>query len=803
MLKNYLKTALRNISRRKLNASVVIAGLVISFTFCLLMFLYVDGALRWDREHPDADRLYLVSRDIFSQDDVPTEYNLFDFSEKAVGRDGSISYVHATDFRKNLPEFAESVLVFDMSHRSKTDVKVGDRIFSEALVSAEENFFDFFAHEVVSGDVVQAQADPKSLVISEAMALKFFGAVSPVGQTITLFFREEHKDFRVGAVVRFPEKSSVKFDILSNLEANPNITKSHYEIQANSHFRYYIKVPRNVNIESLEEKAQIHFATEFAEHLDSQRRFYPELSPDSPFIEINLVNIRDIHLEPLLSWPNKANAQHIALVGLFAIVLLILSGVNYFLITMATLSGRVTEISVRRVTGAGKKHVLAQFWIENSLIILVSLMMAVCLLQLGLPFIEEKTGAELIYSVPYLLKAAVATGVLLLVLSLPVSLYPSQVITRFKLANSLKGNRTFRINTRFVNWLVAIQFVLCFVFISSGLIMNRQMNYVLNKSLGFDQEQVVYLNANDQAFLQAVKASPEFEHVGRGGAWLFGHGKMGFLLRLKGETINMMQLDAEQELFDVLDLKVNWLEEDYGKGAAAVVNGALADLIGRENLSTTTIGFNQKIVGIIENTRLTPFTSNEGDYYFINPNSQDFRLSQTFVKIKEGQLLMGMERLEEIWAQSFPNRHFEYKFVDEVLAENYESYRIAANLISLIALLGVVISCLGLFALNGIITHNRMKEIGIRKILGATVRQIMILVNHRVFLIILAATLISIPITNWLTYEWLKNFTDQVFISWSYFAITAVLGLFMSLLVVSGHTIKAAFINPVDLIKDE
>lgn len=803
MLKNYLITAIRNITRRRLNAFVVMAGLVVSFTFCLLMFLYVDGALRWDKEHPESDRLYLMGRDIFSKDDVPAEYNLLDFSEKAVTRSGFVSYVHAMDFRENLPEMASSVLVFDVSHRSKTDVRVGDKVFNESLLSAEENFFDFFAHEVISGNVAQAQADPKSLVISQDMAAKFFGEASAIGQTVKLFFRKEQKEFRIGAVVKFPGKSSIKFDMLSNLEANPNISKNLYELQSNSAFRFFVSVPEQADIASLEQKLQNRFTTAFSEHLASQRNFYPELSPESPFIEMNFVKVKDIHLEPLLAWPGKANVQHIVLVALFALVLLIVSGVNYFLITMATLSGRVTEISIRRVTGAGKKHVLVQFWIENSLMVIVSLMMAVCVLQLSLPFIEEKTGAQLIYSIPFLLKAAAVTGIGLLLLSFPVSLYPSQVITRFSLSGSLKGNRTFKVNTRFVNWLVAIQFVLCFVFIASGLIMNRQVNYLLNKSMGFDQEQVVYLYANDQAFIQAVKASPEFEDVARGGAWLFGHGRMGFQQKVNGETMNLMQLDAEKGIFDVLGLQVDWLEENYGEGRVAVVNGALADLIGRENLATTTVGFNQRIVGVIEGARLTPFTSDDGDYYFINPNSEDFRLAQTFVKIKEGQLLNGMERLEQIWTENFPNKHFEYQFIDDVLAENYESYTITANLISFIALLGVVIACLGLFALNGIITHNRMKEIGIRKVLGASMQQIMILVNHRIFLIILTAALISIPLTSWLTSEWLKNFTDQVAVSWSYFALTAIIGLFMSMLVVSGHTIKAAFINPVDLIKDE
>lgn len=803
MLKNYFKTAIRNINRRKLNALVVMSGLVVSFTFCLLMFLYVDGALRWDKEHPDAERLYLLSRDIFSKDDVPSEYSLFDFSEKAVTRAGSVSYVHAIDFRENLPELAESILVFDLSYRASTDVRIGEKVFNESLMSAEENFFDFFAHEVISGNVAQAQADPRSLVVSQAMAAKFFGSESAVGQTVTLFFRQEQKEFRIGAVVDFPEKSSIKFDMLSNLEANPSITKNLYELQSNSSFRLFVKLPVGSDLALLEQKVQERFTTEFSEHLASQRNFYPEVSPESPFIEVGFVQVGDIHLEPLLLWDSKANVQHIALVALFAVVLLIVSGVNYLLITMAVLSSRVTEIGIRRVTGAGKKHVLIQFWIENSLTIIVSLMMAVCLLQLSVPFIEEQTGVDIIYSVPFLLKAAAVTGVILLALSFPVSLYPSQVISRFSLANTLKGNRTFKINTRFVNWLVAIQFVLCFVFIASGLIMNRQINYVLNKGMGFDQEQVLYIHVNDQAFLQALKASPEFEHVGRGGAWLFGQGRMGFQQQIGGETMNLMQLDAERDLFDVLDLKINWLEESTSEGRVAIVNGALADLIGRENLSTTKVGFHQRIVGVVEDARLTPFTSDDGDYYFINPSSEDFRLGQTFIKIKEGQLLNGMERMEQIWSDVFPNRHFQYQFVDEAIAENYQSYRISANLINLIALLGIVIAGLGLFALNGIIIQNRLKEIGIRKVLGASVKQIMVLVNHRIFLILLTATLASIPITSWLTREWLGNFTDQVAVGWPYFALTALIGLFISLLMVSGHTIKAAHVNPVELIKNE
>lgn len=800
MLKNYFKTTIRNILRRKLNTLVVMCGLVISFTFCLLMFLYVNGALGWDDEHPQGERLYLLAMDYYQEDDVPESFGLFDFSEKPIYRNGTLPYKHLRDYQENLPEFSESVIVYNLGNRGKSDVRIGNEVFQKTITSADPGFLDFFAYELLAGNPAEAEANLRSVVISEKVAEQFSGG-NALGEVIQVLFEEELQEFVVGAVVRLPQKSSVRFDILMNLEANKSIRSNLYNLESNAAFSFFTRLPENQNIGQLENKLQGYFEQTYSAYIAKERRF-AEIREDSPLMAYRLINAGDIHLDTLLSWEGKVNAGHIMVVGIFSLVLLVVSGINYLLITMATLSSRVGEISLRRISGARKVHVLLQFWLESSLVILLSLLVSVCVLQYSLPYIIEQTGVELHVPLAQLLKSAAFMALILLGLSLIISLYPSQVISRFRLSETLKGNDTYKISTRLINWLVSVQFALCFIFIASGLIMNQQLNFIMEKDLGFDQEQIVYVPVGDSKFKQALLTHSEFEAVGRGGGWLFGHGRMGFINKLDGENVNLMQLEAEKDLLNLFGLKIDWLEPELGEGRLAIVNGATADLIGRNLLTETKIGFEQRIVGVIENTYLSPFTE-EDAYFFINPKSQERSLFQTFVKIRAGELTAGLDKLEAVWNELYPDKFLNFQFLDEYIEENYQSHRVTANLLNLITVLGIAIACLGLFALNGIITQNRLKEIGIRKVLGAGVRQLIVLINQKIFLALLVAGLLAMPVAYEITHRWMENFTLQLPVTWHYFALAMTIGVVMSLLVVSTQTLKSIYTNPVDLIRDE
>lgn len=801
MIKSYLKVALRNFRKKPVNSFVIVTGLVISLAFCLLMLVYVDSALRWDRSHPKSSRLHLVAMDSFEADDVSTDFSLFDFSEKPMYRSPFISYIHSRHFQENIPELNESVLFFSAGERRRTDVKIGNDIFPTAISSADIGFLDFISFSVISGNVKRSEADPASIIVSSDFAKRHFGDDRVIGESIYVVFDEKPEPFLIGAVVEFPEKSSIKFEVLMNMEPNKSITKNLYDLQSNSSFQLLARLPESVEVYELEQKIQENFEQHFGDFIESRRGFV-NIRDDSPIRSVKLIAVEDIHLEPLLNWTGKANLQHILLVGLFAVILLVVSGINYFLISIAVLSSRLSEIGLRRVIGAQKRHVILQFWIENCLVILFSLLIAICLLQLSLPTIQNKMGIVINGSQLFLLKSGAFLGGALVLLNLAISLFPTLMVYRVKVSESTKGNKTYKVNTRFVNWLVAVQFIICFCFISSGLLMNGQLKFVLSKDLGFDQEQIVQVATGDASFKRALETHTEIAGVARGGGWGFGHRRMGFMSEIDSVNLNLMQLEAEPELLELLGLKIDWLNNDFGDTPSAIINKELADRIGMDKLEQKTVGFRQQVVGIVEDVQLAPFTTKD-DYFFINPNSDQRRLWQTFIKVQPGQLQEGMRKIEKAWFEVFPNRSFKYVFLDDYIAQNYDSYKETSSLINFITILGIAIAALGLFALNGIIVQNRMKEIGIRKVLGATVRQVMLLVNLRVFLIVFVAGLISIPLSYGIISDWLENFTISISLNWSYFVLTLLIGIVVSALVVSAQTIKAVRVNPADLLKDE
>lgn len=800
MYRNFIITAIRNLLRNKLNSVIISTGLVTSFTFCLLMILFVADALFWDRQHPNADQLHVLGYNFYTQDDVDEDFHIFDFSEKGVETNGSISYVHANSFRSKIPELQQSVLAYNLGLDGKRSVRINQTVFNEPVSSAEPGMIALIAHEVVSGNVEETEKDPLSVVVSERLANKHFpdGALN---QSIFLLYEEQSVEVKIGAVVSLPRKSSIQFDILTNLETNQNIRAHLYDSQSNAVFHFLTSLPPATDAANLSQKIQANFETNFKEFHESRRDF-TDLRADSPIIKFRLIPVKDIHLEPLLYWDDKADLQQVLIVAIFSLVLIILSVINYLLITFGNLSSRVSEIGMRRVNGASKRQVLIQFWIENSLINLLCLLMAVCLLQVLLPYLHVVTGIDLTFHLGDLLLSAGILGAILLLLCMFVGLYPSQVITRFSLSESVKGRGTYRVSTKLINALVTVQFLLCFSFIGGSLMVNNQMQFMIDRDLGIDQDQVLYLQSGDLKLKQALLQEPEFEAVGRGGGWLFGHARMGFIDNIKGEMVDLMQLDAEAELLDLFGMQIDWLEQDFGNAKVALVNEATADLLGADSLQSYEIGFGQRIVGVVKNAHLAPYTSNDA-YFFISPNSQGRSLWQTFVKVRGGQMEAGLEKLETVWQTLYPDRFFEFEFLDRYIASHYASHKTMSRLLNLITILGVALSCLGLLALSSIIVQNRMKEVGIRKVLGASVRQILVLLNQQLISLLLIAGLLSVPVSYFIVDHWLQNFSSHIGLNWSYFSWALAIGIGIASVVMLSQTIRSARLNPVKLIKDE
>ncbi len=804
MLRNYLLAAVRFIKRNRLYAGINIIGLSISLTFCLMILIYVGGALGWDKMHPANDQTYIISPQYYMADDVSDEFGLFDFGQKEVVRHSGISYVHAKGIAGAFPEIEAHTIIFSVGTdgRRKVNLEVENgELFEETVTSVEGAFFDLFNFKAISGNPTLAIEQPKSLVLSQKLAERYFGKSDAVGQSINLVLEGKPTSFVVGAVVEIPEKSSVDFGILINIKADKRLEGSDFTSQSRAQYSFFARLTANLDLDSFEAKVNTYFEDNFSDFIQNQRRF-SEIRADSKLLEIKATKLSSIHLSRILSWHNKADYQSILLTSLFVLILIVISGINYLLISLAMLSKRVSSVSIRRVVGARGKSILTQFWLENIATTSLALILALCFAQYLLPYVENWIHGDLTWSVDKLIVYAFYLFIILVIISFLVSLYPAKLISGFRLTDSLKNSNTYKANTSFMNFLITAQFIICFGLIASGLVMGSQIDYILNKNLGFDKEQVIKINTGDKLLAQKLETLAEVQSVGRGGAWQFGHGQMGFRENIEGRPYTLTQLESERKLLDLLDLDIEWLVEDFGQAPVAIVNSDLADLLGRDSLLNVEIGFNQRVVGILHNTYLLPLTEQE-ELYFINPNSEDQRLWETYIKFKPNLMNQGIAKVSEIWSEFYPNTFFKYVFLDEYVAENYDEFQSSSGLINVTTFLAVVIACLGLFALNGIVVNNRMKEFGIRKVLGATMNHIILLVNSRIITIYLISLTLALPLSYYLMQEWSSKFRFQSGGVNQKLVLTAFIGLLLMVLTVSLHSIKSSRVNPVDLLKDE
>lgn len=807
MLKNYIIFAFRSIKRNGLYSAINCFGLSVSLVFCLVIAIYIDGSLRWDTMHPNHENTYLLSVQLYLEDDVETdEFSIWDFSDKPIRSYGAISYKHAQEVREANPKITQSVLLFNSGvgpNARPTDMVYPDRSIGQtSIASFDGPFFDFFHTKTLLGNPTGIYDNPRAVVVSKDFAERYFGSVdAALNEEVNFILNDKEERFYVQAVVEVPDKSSIDFNVLMNMQANTGISNSLFDLESNVSFTLFIGLTPGSDINEVEADLNAFFSERFADYLTSKRRF-SELREDSPYIELKGTNIAELHLNTLINWSGRGNPEQLMYTGLFGVVLLIIALLNYFLITLATITRRAKNVSIVRVTGATRKNIHTQFWIENSIISLLSLVLAICLTQIVLPFVGDFLGVSMVWNTASLIKSGSIALLLMFISSLLLSAYPSQVLSRLKLSDSLKGNTTYKSKGTLLDSLVTIQFVICFIFIALGIVMNSQIRFMLSKDMGFDKEQVVYVSTGDPLLKQELEKYPEFSHVGQGGGWLFGNGEMSFLEKIKGEDYSITQMEAEPELLELFDLKIQWLDTDFGDAPAAIINGELADMYGRDSLHLVEIGFNQKVVGIVENVNLQPFTEQE-ELFFINPNSQQRRIWQTFIKIQPGQLKAGLDRLEQVWSQVYPNKFLRYTFIDDELETSYQSYQTTIRLINLITVLGVVICCLGLFALNGISINNRLKEIGIRKVLGASVDHIMILVNKRTLIVFFVALSLALPVSGYILNKWLSSFSVQTDQIWLKLLMAGLIGFFIMVITVSSQTFKSSRINPTQLLRNE
>lgn len=793
MLLNFFKIAFRNLWRHKWFSLINISGLAIGLTAGFLILLYVGFELSYDRFHSKGDRIFRVVANVKTPSEVIK---------------GSItSWALAPNLKQEFPEIESAIRVNEIEALvRKDDLK----FYEEEVISADADFFTTFDFDLIQGDKKAALTRPFTAVISRSMAQKYFGDGDPIGKTLK-FFDEGYPVEITGIMEDFPVNSHIQAQIvLSMVTFSENLYKGVNEQWGNYSPLTYILVAPNTNTGSLEAK--------FPEFLE--KKAGKEMKESQMFVTLLLEPFEEIYLRSPREGTVKGSINNVYIFGMVAVFILLIACINFINLTTARSVERAKEVGIRKVVGAQKNQLAFQFMGESVIICLIASVFTVGLVSLFLPYFNQmagKTVAENIFSEPiYLLMLfVVATG-----LGLISGIYPALVLSSFKPVSVLKGKFSGgRKGISLRKGLVVSQFTISIILIIGTLVIYNQMQFMRTTNLGFDKEQIVVLRTNNNpaqdALQQALYKIPEVESSTFGSSVPGGnnYGAYSEIENKKGD-LQIANLDVYFVDFDYIptfDIEVvagRAFSRDLATDTtqAMVINESTAQLLGYSS-ATDAVGrkFRQwgregEIVGVVKDFHITSLQEE------IKPLTMRIELDRTSllaVKIDSKNVQGTIASVEREWNKFLPEQPFDYYFLDEFFDRQYRSEQRFGSLFLNFSILAIFISCLGLLGLASYSTLQRRREIGIRKIVGASVPGIVNLISIEFLKLVLIAFLIASPLAWFLMNKWLQDFAYRIDISWWVFAVAGLAAILIALLTISFQAIKAAIANPVTSLRTE
>jgi putative ABC transport system permease protein len=799
MIKNYLKTAWRNLRKNKLYSAINIFGLAVGLAACLLIGVYISHELSYDTFHAKAKNIVRVTM----------EY------QKA----GTVNSIAPTgtkvgpQFKRTFPAVEEYVRTF-ISHNV---IKTGDKVFDEPrIMFADEPFFKLFSFHLVKGDAASALDAQDKIALSESMAKKYFGDEEPLNKTLTT----AGKDYRVSAVFEdVPQNSQMKFDFVTQFLNLSSRLKEEKWWEAN--WITYLLLRDAKNIPQLQQQVNDYMQT-------TAVRAEARLE-GKDYLRYHFEPLTKVHLySSFTGFEPNGSVRYIYIFGIIALLILIIACANYTNLATAQSSGRSGEIGMRKVMGASKKQVFIQFISESFIITFIAAALALLVGVLLIPSFNNVSGKEFTSTV--LLQPLPIIGLLIfsLVVSFFAGLYPALVLSGTQIMGVLKKGFAFTGGKNLLRkTLILTQFGISAFLIIYTVIIMQQMHFMQQKNLGYNKDHVVVLpiagkmmksfQSLKEAFMQVrgvegVTASyetPEYVKWGDGITATDEKGKRDISLNAMPvdlDFINTMQMqlaagrDFQEADFAMMDTSNN------GKNFQQpfIINETLAKKIGwtpEEAIGKTIEKGNPgPVIGVVKDFNFSSLHEPIGPLLIFL--GRDF--SRDFMMRLNGNDLQGtLGRLEMAWKQRLPDRPFNYHFLDEDYNKLYQAEHRSSALFGVAAGLAIILACLGLFGLAAFTTVQRTKEIGIRRVLGANISSITFLVSKNFLQLVGIAIVIAVPVAWAVGNKWLEDFAYRVNISWWVFVACGIAALLIALLTVSFHAIRAALMNPVKSLTSE
>ena len=802
MFKNIIKITFRNISKHKGYYFINVAGLSIGIVCFILISLFIMDELSYDRYHEKADRIYKAGvRAVWADNEFHGCVSPAPFSRALV------------------TEFPEVEVSTRLRRYGFPVIRYKDKVFSEERwYWADDTFFDVFSVTVLQGDPKTALTKPNSVVITESMARKYFGTEDPLGKSLN---SDNRRDYLITGVIKdVPHNSHVHYDFLASFITLEDGSDQNW---ISNNFPTYFVLKEGLTHEEFESKLQLIVEKHVAPQLKNVfGATLDELKASGGSIRYFITPLTDIHLHSHLRFEHEPNSD-IAYVYIFTIValaILLIACVNFVNLATARSASRAKEVGVRKTVGSRRSQLIRQFLAETVVLSFLAILVALPIIQFMLPFFNNLTGKNLsvpylenIYTIPLLMGIALFVGFL-------AGTYPAFFLASFDPVAVLKGESVGRSKRSWMrSILVVFQFTVSVILIIGTLVVYKQLNYIQNKNLGFNKDQVVIVKKADdlgqqiRPFKQELLKHPGILCASNSSNLIgdfFGDSLYRQIDQPKEKNQLIWRLWTDQDYSETYELKLvhgRYFSEEQQEGRREVVlNESGVKILGYKDPVGEKIidleGNEFTIIGVVEDFHFESLHKKLNPL-IIHPYISRSNGRYLSVRVRAENIRETITSMKRTWEKYALNQAFEYEFFDDHFARLYRSEEKTGTIFFSFSLLAILIASLGLFGLTAFITQQRTKEIGIRKVLGASISGIIFLFTKQFTRWVLVANIIAWPLAYFAMNKWLENFAYRARIGVGTFVLSALLALAIALFTVSFQSIRAAIANPVDSLRYE
>ncbi|MCQ6960893.1 ABC transporter permease [Mucilaginibacter aquariorum] len=789
MLKNFLKTAFRSLLKNKGFTFINVLGLALGLTICLLIVFYVVDELSYDRFNTKYDRIYRVNTDL-----------------KYGGTTTSFAIAAppvASALAKEFPEVESSAR---LSAAINIRFKKNDEIIEEKTVFyCDPTIFSILSLPLMEGDTKTALAEPNSIVISKSAALKYFSTTNAVGKTISMV--TDSTAYKVTGVMEdMPRQSHFKADFFLALAPNHDNSWAHFS------FNTYILLKAGSDHKLLEGK----FDALARRNMNTEAFNYDKFVAKGNYIKLNLTPLKDIHLQSNRQRELGVNGdiQYIYIFLAIAIFILILACINFMNLSTARSANRAREVGVRKILGSPRKYLIAQFLSESVLVTIIATVIAVLAAWALLPLFNQMSGKNLVITTQTFMWLLPSLLIIVAVVGILAGGYPAFFLSAFQPIDVLKGKLSagFKGST-LRSFLVVFQFSISIFLIISTLVVYNQLAYIKNKDLGFNRNQVLIVKnagalANPQTLKQEVKQLPEVIDATLSSFLPTGTLRWtNTLSAISGKSVQTEFWRVDKDYLNTMGMKLvqgrNFSDQFLTDSSALIINETAGKMLGYNgDPSEKIININREyhIIGVVKDFNFNSLKDNVTPLVMTMTSDDMASLS---IKISTGNLSALMNKLENKWKALAPNQQFEYSFMDEDFNAMYNNEQRMGKLFLIFTTLAVVIASLGLFSLAAYAAEQRNKEIGIRKVLGASVSAIVGMLSKDFIKLVLISFIIAAPLAWLAMHKWLEGFAYRQNMQWWVVAIAGIGAVVIAFATISTQSFKAAVANPADSLKSE